>query len=330
MKSKILIGLTLIVSLLITSCSTSTKTVLRGNPGTEIYQINGKYVGAIPVSGELKLQIPDENYQAFMLSKKPGEETRVPFALNYKNKGHLGAKIAKYSGMTLTGLGTVASCVSAIIFAVDTEDPTAPVIALGGLGGAVVGAGIGMPASGRLEQDAYKYNYKYLPNQSTNDDMILTKPAIRYAASEPEKPAVKLRPTRTLANDTKKQDVTTQKAKRDFGVNTKKIQGEYVGTGTISLGDETMETLKGVTIKIKRIDSSTVAIDIIEVDGNNFFGSSTKYKAAKNGKDGIMLSHYKIPEAVISIDKDGNLEYYNPSLEIDGTVYTFSIKAEKQ
>lgn len=330
MKSKFLLGLTFIVCLLITSCSTSTKVALRGKPGTEIYQINGQYVGAIPVSGELRLKIPDENYQAFMLSKKQGEGTRIPFALNYKNKGHAGAKIAKYVGMMVSFAGDIAVLAGGIIWAADEESSAGPVMTLGGLGGAVGGIAIGMPASYRLEQDAYKYNYQYLPYQSTNEDMVFTKPVISYAANEPDKPAVKLRPARQAAEDTPKQASGTQKVKRDLGINTKKIQGEYVGTGTIKLGDETMETLKGVTIEIKRVDSSLVTIDIIEADGNNFFGTTTKYKAAKNGKDGIMLNHHKIPDAIISIDKNGSLEYYNPSLEIDGTVYTFIIKAEKQ
>lgn len=113
----------------------------------------------------------------------------------------------------------------------------------------------------------------------------------------------------------------------------KKSEGTYVGTGVISLDGEDIEELHGLTVEIKRSGSNEVTINIIESDGNDFFGAPTKYTAAKggktNGKSSINLTHKTIPSAIITIRED-ELVYLNPKVEIDGTVYTFNIRAEKQ
>lgn len=319
-------------ALIVSSCSTSTKMTIQGAAGTEIYAANGDNIGTIPVSGQLKIKFPDETYNAFFLSQKPGESLRIPFALNYKNKGHAGAGFAEYTGYALMGAGLFSLAIGGIISIADDEDPTGGTFLFSGLGLSGLGAAIGAPAGCRREQDSYKYNYQYLPYQRINDDIVFTKPEIVYETPKKSQDVeqTKIRPARAKSTNTTQGKNGTQKAKRNIGVNTKKIQGSYVGSGKIKQGNETVETLKGVTIQIKRINDSTVAVDIIEVDGNNFFGASTKYTATKHENGGMILKHQTIPEAIISIDKDGIIKYMNPSLEVDGTIYTLSITGEKQ
>lgn len=321
-----------IFALAMASCSTSQKVSIYGTPGEKIYTSGKDLIGTIPASGELKIRMDDDDYTCFMLSTKPGEEDYIPFALNYKYAPHYGARFSKHAGLTITCLGVTTAVIGGIVAIVDGGESVIPAVG-GGL--CAVGAGIGIPGSVRCTQDAYEYKYKYLSSQATNGNFVFTHPKIEYVDFEKKKAVEqpKLRPRKQTEKQVAAPKQATQKARKSLGDYAKKAEGTYVGTGVISLDGEDIEELHGLTVEIKRTGSNEVSINIIESDGNDFFGVPTKYAVSKgskkNGKGSVDLTHKTIPSAIITIRED-ELVYLNPKVEIDGTVYTLNISAEKQ
>lgn len=341
--NKIIIHILVIaaIALSLASCSTSQKISIYGTPGENIYTTDLHHVGTIPASGMLKIKTPDSNYEAFMLSTKPGEKTLIPFGLNYKNASHTGTRVAKYAGIAVAGAGVGTALIGAICMIAassqDDEDNTSLFGTVTAVGAAVGGLGVsfGMPADYRCGQEAYEFKYKYLPSQETNGNFVFTVPDIKYVTIEESKPVEqpKLRPRQQNKQSNTAKATAPQKARKTLVDFAKKAEGEYVGTGVIMLDGEEIEVVNGLTVKIVRSGSNEVAVNIIESDGNDFFGAPAKYKAAKgdkkNGKSSINLTHFTIPTALITI-KDEELVYLNPLVEIDGTIYHFNITAEKQ
>lgn len=76
------------IMLLCASCAPSSKVVIYGTNGTEIYNSEYKMLGTISNSGKAKIKLPKNEYVPFLLSHEANSSLYVPFAVNFKHKGH--------------------------------------------------------------------------------------------------------------------------------------------------------------------------------------------------------------------------------------------------
>lgn len=164
--------------LTVASCSTTTKITIEGEPGTEIYKNFSEKIGTIDNSGQLQINWPDDEYIACMLSKAPGTDMKIPFALNYTHRNMLWYNTAKYTVSTVLIGGTGTTVIGTIVLLAGGPGSIAAV------GGIVTLVSIaGLPILFMGYQDAYEYQYKYLSTQKTNADLVFKTPLF----SEPEK-----------------------------------------------------------------------------------------------------------------------------------------------
>lgn len=106
----------------------------------------------------------------------------IPFALDYKNKSYAGTRMTAYLGYTVSICGDAALLAGSIVAAKGGT----PGVVLGGLSAALLGAGVGAPASFRMDQTTREWRFAYLDKQQTNADINFTQPVF----SEPEKQIV--------------------------------------------------------------------------------------------------------------------------------------------
>lgn len=162
----------------VASCSTTTKITIEGEPGTEIYKNYVEKIGTIDHSGQLQINWPDDEYIGCMLSKAPGSDLKVPFALNYTHRNTILINTAEYTVWTAMFGGAGTAVIGSIVLL--AGGPSSIAVA-GGIVALVSLAGFPIISIGN--QDAYEFHYKYLPYQKINSDMVFTTPVF----TEPEK-----------------------------------------------------------------------------------------------------------------------------------------------
>lgn len=329
------ISIILICSLL-ASCSTTQKIQVSGLAGTEIYTPDRTKVGTINSTGSAEITLNSNAYYAYLLSKDSGSNKYIPFALDYKNHNYIGTKIAAGAGYTLASFGLIAVTGGLIGAAVagDDDDMTATssVIVVAGFGLAGAGVGIGMPADERMKQTDHAYQFKYLPTQTTNQDLSFTKPQL-VVVNQPKKETKKAsqkkdnNSTKKSSKSTKKLNSKSTKSFKDYGL---AIEGTYVGSGSLTLENEVVETYDDIIVKIIRIDNDSVEVIVTEANGEDFFGESSVYSIKKGQKNTFTLTHEDIAKATIKIDRNKKAIYIHPQVDIDGEIYTLKITATLQ
>lgn len=315
---------------LLTSCSTTQKIQISGLAGTEIYTPSKAKVGTISNSGHTEVILESDAYYAYLLSKTEGSDNYIPFALDYKNENYTGEKMARVVGYTLSGIGLGIAIPGTIgLLATGGDDPWGIVSAIG-LGTALAGVAIGMPVDSRLQQIDHKYGFKYLSQQTTNQDITFTQPQLITVSPEKEKAtkSAKHAVDKTSQKDNSKKS-SSSKSSKSFKDYSTAIEGSYIGSGTLMLGERLIESYKDIVIKITRIDNSSVEVSIIESDGLEFFSETSVYNIKKGSGNTFTLTHNDISEATIKIDKNKKAIYIHPRVEIDGDIYTLKITATK-
>lgn len=178
MRTFFITALFMLVVLSFSSCSSSQTFFVNGYPGTIIAYPDGNALAQIDHSGTTQITLNrNGGYYHYLLAKAPNSDLPVPFALDYKDHNRNGAKYALEGiGGTVGIAGGIAlfgGLVGAIIKET-SEGEDANTYFLGGLGLAGLGAGIAGGAiyvSGR-NMDQQERNYDYLPQQTTNNDII--------------------------------------------------------------------------------------------------------------------------------------------------------------
>ena len=290
MKKIIQIVCMVMLILFFVSCRNSQKISVRGVPGTEIYTPDMKKIGVIQNDGAAKIKIDVTYHCPFLMSKQNGSQRFVPFALDYK-------KTPSYRFRFGLGLFTLyLPC-------------------------------IGMP---NFFSDQFIYNYKYLSSQSTNEDV-----SFAPILDNGERKTVHLHGDGEYASDVSAMDnAGTTVVKRKSSVARRKsidfaqaVSGTYIGTGSLLLKGNTVESYSSIKVVIDRKAENKVNVRVIE-SGESFFGSDLEY-SVKRTDDGYELILTGISNAVILIDHDGKLSFNHPKVNIDGELYTLSISAGK-
>ncbi len=313
----------MLFSALFVSCVSVQKISVKGTEGTKIYNPESKYLGTIDADGSMDIELPGGEYYPFLLSKAPGSNLIVPFALDYIEKNYTGK-------ITFGALSIVAVSEGAVFLPLSFlfENPI-PSLAVSG---AVLGLGIwGLATCGKYFFSNHipsSFSYEYLSEHRLNSDMTFTKPVF----NEPEKTltSVKKLETSVSSSSSVSKRQLSQKTNRTLNDYGKQLEGSYKGSGALTLNGENIETYTDIVIKLVRADRAMVSVNVVESNGNSYFESTSDYTIKKGNDETFVLTHASISDATIVIDKDSNLVYKHPKVDIEGGIYTLSIKANKQ
>lgn len=75
--------------LIMTSCAGWIKIQVSGEPGTIIKDEYGFIQGTVGSTGTTEIKVRRDDYRFFMLSRAPGSDIDVPFAVDYRDVGSL-------------------------------------------------------------------------------------------------------------------------------------------------------------------------------------------------------------------------------------------------
>lgn len=328
------ISLLPIICLLLGSCSTWEKCTVSGTPGTKLYAPDKIQVATIPESGKVELKMPSNAYFGYLYTHDDVKDLWVPFALDTKKNKHKGAQVVNGLGRSMVGLGLPLIAVGGV-FALCAEDAAPAYIALGAGGGlSLLGVGLAGPATDRLGQVCYQYNFGYEKNQQTNMDLAFTD----YVVPQDGQLKATDQPTHTRGKATsgssQKDKADSSKAKRAKSSKAKsrksavdKVVGRYSGSGTLTANGGEAEALGEITIEIST-EGEYAKVDIFE-DGELFFESEELYKVKKNKDGSLTLTHINVPSVKFTITKSGKFKYNHPRVNIDDTNYTLSITGKR-
>lgn len=313
------------------SCSSTQDVVVKGTPGTKIYSPTNYELGVVGSEGEVKVKVPMmDNFYAYLLSQKPGDNKKVPFAMNYKHSGNEGGgKAALAGGLTLAtiGLGVVVTAV-----AVNSENPDPDLLLGGGIavaGGMLIG-GIGQLF---LDRNNWGYEYRYLSYQKTNEDLAFT-PIVDTGYSKDDvmsdspvaaAPSRRAKGATSASSESDQSSTSNRRIKKDL---TKSVVGTYIGSGSLLQKGKLVEEYDVVKVLITRVDNANVWIDVVE-GGESFFSSKIQCQVTKKGRSTYVLTLKGVPGASITIDNSGTLTFKHPKVNIDGELYTLNITAEQ-
>ena len=337
------------ICILFASCHTTQTITVNAPAGTKIYTPSKSLLGTTSNNGKLEIEIDSDTYYPFFLSKANDSNDYIPFALDYKNKNYNLTKFGEYIGKGLaiagTGVLTITTIALAAAAAAGDDDITTIFGITGGIAGGVtlLGVAIGRPCEARADQTQYEYQYKYLSTQTTNCDIKFTQPNFEEnlikedkeeAVKEEKEEAVKEEKKSTTTNNKKENSsianikLKSEKSAIKLNNHARTIAGEYVGSGKITKDGTTIEKYDNAKIILEYIDKNNVNVSV-EIDGEKFFSSASAYKVDK-AENGYKLTHSEISKADISIDKANNLIYIHQRVNIEGDIYTLTIKAKKQ
>lgn len=108
------------------------------------------------------------------------------------------------------------------------------------------------------------------------------------------------------------------------------IEGSYVGTGLLTLNNKMIEEYEGIKVIITKDDNKIVGVQVQESDGSDFFYSPLEYQVSKKTDGSYELILKDISSAKITIDKNGNMTFIHPKVNIEGQAYQLSLKTIKQ
>ena len=331
---------------MLASCTTTQTIRVSGLAGTEIYTPSKTKVGTINNLGTAEITLDSDAYYAYLLSKAEGSDEYVPFALDYKNHSYAATKMALGAGYTITSIGlgatvigTIALCAAA---GMEDEDMTSLFGTVSGIGGLVTlaGVGIGMPADSRMSQLDHAYQFKYLPTQSTNQDFAFTQPNLKIVSQPVQEETKANVESKKATQETKDSSVSSKslksststkklndKSTKSFKNHGATVEGSYIGTGSLSMGGQIIESYKDIAVKIVRVDDNTVTVNVTESNGVDFFNEPATYTIKKDANGNFTLTHDDIAKATIKIDRNKKAIYLHPRVNIDGDIYTLKITA---
>ena len=123
---------------------------------------------------------------------------------------------------------------------------------------------------------------------------------------------------------TKKLNEKSTKSFKNHGAT---VQGSYIGTGSLTMGGQIIESYKDIAVKIVRVDDNTVTVNVTESNGVDFFNEPATYTIKKDANGNFTLTHDDIAKATIKIDRNKKAIYLHPRVNIDGDIYTLKITA---
>lgn len=174
MKTIFRITCLLIISMALFSCTTSQSFVVSERPGTDIFSPQLKQLATIGSDGKAEVKLTCDHYYAYLFSRDAGADAYIPFALEVKRHNYAGSNFMEGMSATLAVAGLGAMIPSVIILCTNSESSVGGMLTAAGGGLTLAASVTGMVYNRRLEQDMYSHRIKYLPNQTTNQDIHVT------------------------------------------------------------------------------------------------------------------------------------------------------------
>ncbi len=249
MRLKEILHITLAV-LLLTGCTTTEKFSVHVPAGTKIYTPDNTVTpnGIATNSEKVNVTVPSDMYCGYILVQSAESDIKVPIGLDYRTNRHIGAKAALYTGYTLGCVGAGGAvlgtgCMIAAAVGGDSESTDFFGLTAGASAGvALVGAAIGGPMQFRLSQTSYNYNFGYEKKQIVK--MPKLSPTLLHPNNPkgyekedaPKKESSTRRKKATSGNDVKQEIISSSKVNKTRSDHSKKVEGEYKGSGILFFG----------------------------------------------------------------------------------------------
>ena len=316
----------ILLCMVVFSCTTTQTISIKGEPGSEIYSPDMSRLGVINETGSVDITLPSEGYYAYLLSQDKDSKQLIPFALDYKNHIHIGDYIMKNAGISMAVIGTtgiIGSLIAGLV--IGEEDTTiAGVMGLCSLAATGIGAGIGVPGEQRTKQTQQLHHFKYKSQHRTNQDIEFVPIKDNGVKKQTTENGItnSAEIDKNVTNTSEKTSISKHKIKKTFS-----IYGMHKGTGTLYSGNDIIEKYENIVIKIEKISNEKVFVSVFE-NGEQYFNAESIY-TLENNKDTYILNMEDIPSSTITIDKNGNMEYIHPKVNIEDEIYTLKISVNK-
>lgn len=322
------------LGLLFFSCKTTRTITVSGIPGSNIYKPNMEKVATIKQSGSVDINLNKKEFLPYMIANAPGSSKFIPFALDYKFKNY-GTHAATIMGTSLYLLGGTSLLVGALTGS-DDESLVGPIMVGGGAGLMLLGTPFLL--SENITGVQGKYQFKYLPEQRTNNDIMFTEHIDKGIKKEINVSSIEMtiNPAEKKRSNTNNALSAALTKFRNSSTGNKAygqlIAGTYIGTGKILQNGKQIGLLENMKILIDNVADESVSVIVQDSNGTPCFDATNIYDVKKSDDNSYSMSLIGNSDAVIHIDSNGNMEYIHPKVEVEGEteVFTLEIKATKK
>ena len=110
-----------------------------------------------------------------------------------------------------------------------------------------------------------------------------------------------------------------------------RVEGTYVGSGKCMYLDLLEEdSWAGMKVVVTRSSDNYVILGLMETNNTPILENSRAYEVLQSGS-GWLLRDPQATNVSVTIDKDGNMVYYNPNITVDGEDgYSISFTGKKE
>ena len=316
--------------LLFIACKTAKPIKISGTPGTNIYSPDMTKIATIEENGSVEVKLKKNTYYAYLISNVPSSPDFVPFALDYKYYSYSGEKTAFIVGTTVSAIGTGALLGGSILAGLGE---TGTGLTMVGVGAGTLGLGLLPFAFVENVSKQMDYKYKYLIDQSTNNDVAFTgyfDKGVKKEIGVSKKLMSFNEGTAGTSNALSAALSNFKKSSTETKTYGQLVAGTYIGTGKIILDGKQVGLLENMRILIDNVDGKSVSVDVQDSKGEPCLGTKNLYDVKSPDGNTYTMSLIGNSDAVIRIDSNGSMEYIHPKVEVDGNIFTLDIKASKK
>lgn len=110
-----------------------------------------------------------------------------------------------------------------------------------------------------------------------------------------------------------------------------RVEGTYVGSGKCMWADLLEEDVwAGMKVVVTRSSDNYVILGLMEANNTPILENSRAYEVLQSGS-GWLLRDPQATNVSVTIDKDGNMVYYNPNITVGGEEgYSISFTGKKE
>lgn len=316
--------------LLFFACKTAKPIKISGIPGTSIYNPDMTKIATIEENGSVEVKLKKNTYYAYLISNAPNSLDFVPFALDYKYYSYSGEKTAFIVGTTVSAIGTGALLGGSILAGLGE---TGTGLTMVGVGAGTLGLGLLPFAFVENVSKQMDYKYKYLIDQSTNNDVAFTgyfDKGVKKEIGVSKKLMSFNEGTAGTSNALSAALSNFKKSSTETKTYGQLVAGTYIGTGKIILDGKQVGLLENMRILIDNVDGKSVSVDVQDSKGEPCLGTKNLYDVKSPDGNTYTMSLIGNSDAVIRIDSNGSMEYIHPKVEVDANIFTLDIKASKK
>ena len=288
MKKIQILLIAIIISITLDSCNGTKEITIIGKPGTEIYSNDMQEISVTDNKGIAIVKVNDYDYEfdCVFYSHEKESNTYIPFALNFEKKKFGNNQM--FTAFLICPLPLV----SPFYYMLLGEDWQT------------------------------SYHFKYLPEQTTNQDIVFTPLKQTADYKTLDKSSQNVSQTKANTERRKFNSGGSQSNKDQMSV----ITGTYSGKGELLDGSDVIEEYTDLSIVIKKKSENTVSVEVLASDGYSYFDEEMIYSVNRQDNQYVLKQKGSNSRIVI---KNGNLSYTNHNINDGEAVFTLKITADK-